>query len=102
MTGPGWSTAGRSPGVHDTGVEIADLKRLLDHAGIPPPYLLVGDSYGGLLVRLFAHAHPHDTAGLVLVDAMGRNQDRRVADLASSTRGCATSLAQARSSAHRG
>lgn len=40
--------------------------------------MLVGHSYGGLLVRLFAHAHPRDTAGLVLVDAMGRNQDRRL------------------------
>ena len=66
------------PGVHDAATELADLGRLLDHAGIPPPYVLVGHSYGGLLVRLFAHAHPRDTAGLVLVDAMGRNQDRRL------------------------
>jgi pimeloyl-ACP methyl ester carboxylesterase len=65
-------------GVHDAATEVADLGRLLDHAGIPPPYVLVGHSYGGLLVRLFAHAHPRDTAGLVLVDAMGRNQDRRL------------------------
>jgi pimeloyl-ACP methyl ester carboxylesterase len=35
--------------------------------------VLVGHSYGGLLVRLFAYSHPRDTAGLVLVDAMGRN-----------------------------
>ena len=65
------------PGVHDASAEIADLNRLLDHADIPPPYVLVGHSYGGLLMRLFAHAHPRNTAGLVLVDAMGRNQDRR-------------------------
>jgi pimeloyl-ACP methyl ester carboxylesterase len=65
------------PGVHDAATEIADLGRLLDHARIPPPYVLVGHSYGGILVRLFAHAHPKETAGLVLVDAMGRNQDRR-------------------------
>jgi pimeloyl-ACP methyl ester carboxylesterase len=66
------------PGVHDAAAEIADLKRLLDHAGIPAPYVLVGHSYGGLLVRLYAHAHPHQTAGIVLVDSMGRNQDRRL------------------------
>jgi pimeloyl-ACP methyl ester carboxylesterase len=65
------------PGVHDAGDEITDLQRLLEHANIAPPYVLVGHSYGGLLMRLFAHAHPRDTAGVVLVDAMGRDQDRR-------------------------
>jgi pimeloyl-ACP methyl ester carboxylesterase len=65
------------PGVHDAGDEIADLEALLDHARIAPPYVLVGHSYGGLLARLFARAHPGETAGVVLVDAMGRDQDRR-------------------------
>jgi pimeloyl-ACP methyl ester carboxylesterase len=67
------------PGVHDAADEIADLQRLLGHARIAPPYVLVGHSYGGLLARLFAHAHPGDTAGVVLVDAMGRDQDRTFA-----------------------
>jgi pimeloyl-ACP methyl ester carboxylesterase len=66
------------PGVHDAGDEVADLGRLLERAKIPPPYLLVGHSYGGLLARLFADAHPDETAGVVLVDAMGRDQDRRL------------------------
>jgi pimeloyl-ACP methyl ester carboxylesterase len=66
------------PGVHDAGDEVDDLARLLERAELPPPYLLVGHSYGGLLVRLFAKAHPEKTAGVVLVDAMGRNQDRRL------------------------
>ena len=66
------------PGVHDAADEIADLGRLLDRAGIRPPYVLVGHSYGGLLVRLFAHSHPGQTAGVVLVDAMGHDQDRRL------------------------
>jgi pimeloyl-ACP methyl ester carboxylesterase len=65
------------PGVHDASAEIADLQRLLTAAHVPPPYVLVGHSYGGLLVRLFAHAHARETAGVVLVDAMGRDQDRR-------------------------
>lgn len=66
------------PGVHDAADEITDLSRLLDDADIPPPYVLVGHSYGGLLMRLFAHMFPFDTAGIVLVDAMGRDQDRRL------------------------
>ena len=69
------------PGVHDASDEIADLARLLDHAGVKPPYVLVGHSYGGLLARLFAAAHPRDTAGVVLVDAVGRNQERRLLGL---------------------
>ena len=69
------------PGVHDASAEIADLQRLLSAAHLPPPYVLVGHSYGGLLMRLFARAHPHQTAGVVLVDAMGRNQDPRFVPL---------------------
>jgi pimeloyl-ACP methyl ester carboxylesterase len=66
------------PGVHDAGDEVDDLARLLERAELTPPYLLVAQSYGGLLVRVFANAHPEKTAGVVLVDAMGRDQDRRL------------------------
>jgi pimeloyl-ACP methyl ester carboxylesterase len=37
----------------------------------------VGHSYGGLLVRLFAVRHPEQVAGVVFVDAMGRDATRR-------------------------
>jgi pimeloyl-ACP methyl ester carboxylesterase len=47
----------------------ADLFVLLDKLDVPRPYLLVGHSYGGRIVRLFAAAHPGDTAGLVLEEA---------------------------------
>jgi pimeloyl-ACP methyl ester carboxylesterase len=66
-----------NPRAHDAGDEIDDLQRLLDHAHLAPPYVLVGHSYGGLVARLFAHVHPREAAGVVLVDAMGRSQDRR-------------------------
>ena len=65
------------PGVHDAGDEIRDLERLLDRGRIEPPYVLVGHSYGGLLARLFAHTHPDQTGGVVLVDANGRDAYRR-------------------------
>jgi pimeloyl-ACP methyl ester carboxylesterase len=63
--------------VHDASDEIGDLRQLLFAARIAPPYVLVGHSYGGLLTRLYAHAHPRDVAGLVLVDALGRNATAR-------------------------
>lgn len=47
----------------------ADLHVLLEKLGVPKPYLLVGHSYGGRIVRLFASAYPGDTAGLVLEEA---------------------------------
>jgi len=40
----------------------------LERAGIPPPYILVGHSFGGLTVPLFAARYPEKTAGVVLVD----------------------------------
>jgi pimeloyl-ACP methyl ester carboxylesterase len=64
-------------GVRDARDDIDDLQRLLNGAHLDRPYVLVGHSYGGLLVRLFAHAHPEETAGVVLVDAKGRDQTRR-------------------------
>lgn len=48
---------------------VADLKALLVAASESGPYVLVGHSFGGLVVRLFAATYPHDVAGLVLVDA---------------------------------
>jgi pimeloyl-ACP methyl ester carboxylesterase len=44
------------------------LATLLARAAIPPPYLLVGHSLGGLFVQYYAATHPEDVAGLVLID----------------------------------
>jgi pimeloyl-ACP methyl ester carboxylesterase len=45
-----------------------ELHALLAALHIPPPYVLVGHSYGGLLVRVFAHRYPTEIAGLIFVD----------------------------------
>jgi pimeloyl-ACP methyl ester carboxylesterase len=44
------------------------LRRALEGAGERPPFLLVGHSYGGFVMRVFAGRYPAETAGLVLVD----------------------------------
>ena len=64
-------------GVRGARDEIADLRRLLARARVGPPYVLVGHSYGGVLARVFAHLYPSETAGLVLIDTMGRDGRRR-------------------------
>ena len=40
-------------------------------------YVMVGHSLGGLNVRLYAHRHPDEVAGLVLIDAVHHNQQER-------------------------
>jgi pimeloyl-ACP methyl ester carboxylesterase len=48
---------------------IHELHQLLERGAFPPPYVLVGHSYGGLLARVYAQQHPNQICGLVLVDA---------------------------------
>jgi pimeloyl-ACP methyl ester carboxylesterase len=45
-----------------------DLQRMLDRAGIKPPYVLVGYSVGVLFSRGFAMKHPGEVSGLVFVE----------------------------------
>lgn len=53
---------------------VDDLHKLLGAAEIPRPYVLVGHSFGGLLMRLYASRHRDEVAGLVLVDSMHEDQ----------------------------
>ena len=64
--GLGWSDLGPMPRTADRIVD--ELHTLLQQAGIAPPYLLVGHSFGGLTMPLFAARFPGETAGMVLVD----------------------------------
>ncbi|WP_321472425.1 alpha/beta fold hydrolase [uncultured Paludibaculum sp.] len=49
---------------------VADLNELLDASGLPGPYILVGHSFGCLLLRHFAATHPDKVHALVLVDPL--------------------------------
>lgn len=74
--GYGWSDPVDSP---QSSTEVAaDLNELLDGAGEPGPYLLVGHSAGGLYVRAFASLYPDEVAGMVLVDSSHENQGLRL------------------------
>jgi pimeloyl-ACP methyl ester carboxylesterase len=64
--GFGWSEAGPMP--RTAGQIAAELHVLLQSAGVPPPYVFVGHSFGGIVARVFAQRFKPDVAGLVLVD----------------------------------
>jgi pimeloyl-ACP methyl ester carboxylesterase len=49
---------------------VTDLHALLSAAREKEPYVLVGHSYGGLIVRLYASTYPKEISGLVLIDAL--------------------------------
>jgi pimeloyl-ACP methyl ester carboxylesterase len=49
---------------------VADLHALLRAIAISSPYVFVGHSTGGLIIRLYASSYPKAVAGLVLVDAI--------------------------------
>jgi pimeloyl-ACP methyl ester carboxylesterase len=49
---------------------VSELQVLLQQAGVSPPYVLVGHSFGGMIIRAFARAHPTEVAGLVFVDTL--------------------------------
>lgn len=66
----GYQWSDPAPDPRSLSDRAADLHRLLQAAGEPGPYVLVGHSYGGVLSRVFAEAYPQDVAGLVLVDAV--------------------------------
>jgi pimeloyl-ACP methyl ester carboxylesterase len=74
--GYGWSEPGPSPRTADE--MVRELHTALRNAEIPPPYVLVGHSFGGMLVRVFAARYPSEVAGVVLVDASHEEQDARL------------------------
>jgi pimeloyl-ACP methyl ester carboxylesterase len=74
--GCGWSAPGPLP---RTGRRMAtELHDLLAQAGICSPFVLVGHSYGGLIIRLFADQYPNEVTGLVLVDASHEDQKAHI------------------------
>jgi pimeloyl-ACP methyl ester carboxylesterase len=69
--GDGWSELGPHP--RTLRQIVYELHTLLDKGGVKPPLVLVGHSYGGWLVRLYAATYPADVAGMVLVEAGADN-----------------------------
>lgn len=70
--GNGWSE--ESPYPRTSANIIEELYTLLVNANVPSPYILVGHSFGGINLRLFAKKYPQNVLGIVLVDAAHEDQ----------------------------
>jgi pimeloyl-ACP methyl ester carboxylesterase len=68
----GWSDPVDTPRVASRIIE--ELHALLQAAEATPPYVLVGHSFGGLLVRAYAVKYPNQVAGLVLIDPLSAGE----------------------------
>ena len=58
-----------------------ELHELLAKAGVKPPYVLTGASLGGMNAQLYAACHPDEVAGVVLVDSLHPDLDRKIEPL---------------------
>jgi len=66
-SGAAWSELGPKPRTMDQ--EAFDLHRILSIAGEHGPYVMVGQSLGGMVARIFAERRPKEVTGIVLVDS---------------------------------
>ncbi len=65
--GLGWSE--KSPLPRTTANMVKELHTLLETVGASKPYILVGHSFGGIVMQLYTNTYPDDVFGLVLVDS---------------------------------
>lgn len=74
--GLGWSE--ESPRPRSAPQITLELHRLLAEAHVPPPYLLVGHSSGGITQVLYAMDYPDEVEGLLLIDPSHKDQFKKL------------------------
>lgn len=74
--GLGWSDPGPWPRTAATMAN--ELHETLRASEVAPPYVLAGNSSGGLIARMFIAMHPEHVAGLVLIDSSHHDQMQRL------------------------
>ena len=77
-SGYGWSEMGIKPRTSKRIVN--EFTQLLKKAKKDPPYILVGHSFGGLNMQLFARTNPDNVIGLILIDSIHAEQYKRFED----------------------
>ena len=74
--GLGWS----EPAEHAPTIEnsVNDLREVLQVLGDKPPVVLVGHSYGAILVRLYAQRFPENIKAIILLDPASEYMPERI------------------------
>ena len=73
----GYGFSDPSPRAADAENAVDDLHALLKAAAVAPPYVLVGNSFGGGSVELYRWHYPTEVSGLVLVEPMHEDENVR-------------------------
>ena len=73
--GYGWSEKSSQP--RSISTMVNELYSLLTNANITGPYVLVGHSIGGVIVRQYTQSYPQEVVGMVLVDSAQEKQFQR-------------------------
>lgn len=53
------------------------LKHLLDELELAPPYILVGDGWGAILIKDFAQTYPKDVEAMIYIDPMDQSSSKK-------------------------
>lgn len=83
---PGYGNSAQAATPRDGRTIVEELRRVLRHKGLRPPYVLVGHSLGGLYMQLFARAYLDEVKGLVLVDSLYPRMVKKSTDFPLATR----------------
>jgi pimeloyl-ACP methyl ester carboxylesterase len=70
---PGYGASSPATTPRDPLQIVEELRSLLAYEGYAPPYVLVGHSFGGTYMELFAKRHPEEVRGAILVDPRHRD-----------------------------
>jgi pimeloyl-ACP methyl ester carboxylesterase len=60
---------------------VEDLNALLEASGVDEPYVLVGASFGGMVVTYYAAKYPGEVAGVVLLDVPAPSNELTVEEI---------------------
>jgi pimeloyl-ACP methyl ester carboxylesterase len=72
----GWSDPSKNP--RTAKVMTEELHQLLQNGRVAGPYVLLGHSFGGMIVRMFAALYRDEASAVVLVDSVSLGQDHRL------------------------
>jgi pimeloyl-ACP methyl ester carboxylesterase len=53
---------------------VEEMRATMQAAGAPTPRILVGHSFGGMMMRIYASMYPREVSGIVFVDALSPDE----------------------------